>query len=98
MKRNPDPKPTEAQQRATFERYRHARPNWPATFEEAQQDPLVSRVLLALSQHVDRPAYHKPPRRFVREACGTVIQHQRPKFTGIDFKSRCAGEREEPDD
>jgi hypothetical protein len=105
---DPTSVPRDVMQR-TYKREAPYRHHWPKTFEAAMLDPVVSRILVLLSRHV--PAFGRrhversqlgltPP---VRETTYSSIAYPTipPRVTkqqpGIDFKSRAAGERDEPD-
>lgn len=47
---------TPARAREIFDREKPFRPGWPATFEQAQQHPLISRVLILLAHKADQAA------------------------------------------
>jgi len=93
----------------TFTREAPYRHHWPKSFDQAMADPVISRILVLLSRHV--PAFGRRHAErsqlglihdqngipYSRRADPTTtpprVTKQQP---GIDFKSRAAGEREEP--
>lgn len=84
--------------RATFERERIKRTDWPADFETAMSRGIIRAMIYALSQQ-HRAMMAKAP------AITRKHQAQRPtvssivnKRRGLDRKSLAAGEKPEPDD
>jgi hypothetical protein len=54
------PAPTLEQLRAKYDQERPHRPHWPATFEQAQAHPLVSRTLALLCRTAAAPDRRSP--------------------------------------
>lgn len=54
------PTPTDEQLRAKYDQERPHRPHWPATFEQAQAHPLVSRTLALLCRTEAAPDRRSP--------------------------------------
>lgn len=51
----PHPRPSDEKLRAVYASEAPHRPHWPRTFDAAMRDPLVSRVVMILAQHVAIP-------------------------------------------
>lgn len=89
-------KPTNEELRATFEKMRPHRANWPGSFDEALRLPLIPSILLFMTKHPRALALWLEGQRDV-----SVPQHQpRPfrQFTkplpALDWKRRASGEKE----
>jgi len=93
----PIPRPDEAALRAAYEREVPHRPHWPRSFEAAIADPLTAQILRLMATHPPSFGRRKPQRPPPSHPWRFQIK---PKTTGseIDFKSRAAGEKPEPDE
>jgi hypothetical protein len=98
--------------RAAYAREAPHRPHWPRSFEQAIADPLTRAILRTIAAHPSagfdfrrwRSHYRATVQPMLRpqelEACDAPPrepQRLRP-CPPLDFKSRAAGEREEPDE
>ena len=104
--------PTEAQLRAVYAREAPRRPHWPRSFEQAIADPLTRAILRTIAAHPSagfdfrrwRSHYRATVQPMLRpqelESCDAPPREpQRPRLRpSLDFKSRAAGERQEPDE
>lgn len=89
--------PTDAQLRAAWAKVRRA--NWPATFEAAMEDPVLSRIVRMTALHpaprpVAAPAAPQPvATQTHRHAAPRYHAELQPGF--VDFKRRASGERDD---
>lgn len=86
--------PTSEELLAAYERSRKA--NWPATFDEAMADPVLSRLIAIAAKHPPRaarpPAVQQAPSMHPARTPGTWRPTSRPVF---DRKRAAAGERDD---
>ena len=84
--------------RAAFERQRPYHPTWPATFEAAMQDPVISRLIDIYARHV--PAYSRKSADRLRIGWnGPVrVESKQIKPPIFDQKRLASGEKPEPDE
>ena len=93
--------------RATYERIKTVRPDWPVTFEAAIEDALILAVLRTFVQHpgaltitLEKLNRYAPPRDLstianTQPAQLDAARDTRPAARFLDWKSRAAGERDE---
>lgn len=78
--------PDEALRRAWRD---HKKPTWPASFEEAMNDPFYSRLIKAAARaYTDKPT----PQQVIRRPTVPAQPTTQPR---LDFKRRAAGERDD---
>lgn len=90
------PELTDAQLRAAWEIVR--RGTWPATFEEAMEDAVLSRMVRMTAQHppVHAPAPTPAPRpQPTPQAPARPMPHFQPPPGWVDIKRRASGERDD---
>jgi hypothetical protein len=96
MKAPPIPRPDDATMRAVYAREAPHRPHWPRTYAEAAADPLIAQILRLMAAHPPMFGRRRAPVQAPQSR--TWIAAQKPAPREIDFKSRAAGEKPEPDD